>query len=174
MRDPLIRLQSVLLCCLAASPALAAGARPSSEVTAITAIEHEMAAAQDVQGVTRTWARNVVWYDLGPPPELDGKAAAVKETAAQFKPIKNLRTKILRMSVGASGNLGYAFSTQEFICDLKQGGPGLDFIFRETDIFRKESGRWRLIHQHLSVPVNLATGKPVITNKDWLVHTARK
>jgi ketosteroid isomerase-like protein len=131
-----------------------------------------MAAAQDADGVTRTWANNVVWYDLAPPPELDGKAAAVKETVAQFKAITNLRTKILRMSVGASGDLGYAFSTQEFISDLKQGGPGLDFIFRETDIFRKKAGKWRLIHQHLSVPVNMATGKAVITNKDWLAPAA--
>lgn len=173
MRDPIIRLQSILLCCIVASPALASDA-PSSDVKAITAIERNMAAAQDAQGVTGTWARNVVWYDLAPPPEIDGKAAAVKETTAQFKPITNLRTKILRMSVGASGKLGYAFSTQEFIADLKQGGSGLDFIFRETDIFRKESGKWRLIHQHLSVPVNMATGKAIITNKDWLVPADRK
>ena len=78
----------------------------------------------------------------------------------------NLKTKILRMTVKVEGTMGYAHSVQEFISDVKGGGPPLDFIFRETDIFIKKAGQWRLVHQHLSVPVDLATGKAVLTNQD--------
>ena len=134
--------------------------------------EREMTAAQNVDGVTRTWDDKVVWYDLMPA-EIDDRKAAIARIADQFKPIKNLRTKILRMSVDTGGELGYAFSTQEFIADKKDGGPGLDFIFRETDIFKKKAGQWRLIHQQLSVPIDLATGQAVFTSKDWLVSTSK-
>ncbi len=158
-------------CCLAGGTGLASSAK-SSDVAAITAIEREMAAAQNVEGVTRTWDDNVVWYDLMPA-EIDDRKAATERVAEQFKPIKNLRTKILRLSVDADGEFGYAFSTQEFIADKRDGGPGLDFIFRETDIFKKKAGQWRLIHQQLSVPIDLATGQAVFTNKDWLVSGAK-
>lgn len=61
----------------------------------------------------------------------------------------------------AEGKIGYAFSTQNFIADVTTGGPPLNFIFRETDIFVKKDGQWRLVHQHLSVPIDLASGQAV-------------
>jgi ketosteroid isomerase-like protein len=135
------------------------------DVQAITAIERAMAAAQDVDGVTRTWDDDVIWYDLQGA-EAVGKKAAYDLTAKQFQAITNLRSKILRMTVKVEGTMGYAHSVQEFISDVKGGGPPLDFIFRETDIFIKKGGHWHLIHQHLSVPVDLASGKAVLTNQD--------
>jgi ketosteroid isomerase-like protein len=73
------------------------------------------------------------------------------------------------MTVHAKGGIGYAYGTQDFISDVK-GGPGLNFIFRETDIFVKKNGKWRLVHQHLSVPVDLASGRALISSKDPLAH----
>jgi ketosteroid isomerase-like protein len=147
------------------SLALAADAARSRDVEAITAIERSMAAAQDANGVTRTWDDDVIWYDLQGA-EVVGKKAAYDLTAKQFEAITNLRTKILRMTVKVEGTMGYAHSVQEFISDVKGGGSPLDFIFRETDIFIKKAGHWHLVHQHLSVPVDLATGKAVLTNQD--------
>jgi len=128
--------------------------------TAIAEIEREMASAQAVEGVTRTWDDNVVYYDIQPR-SVVGKAAAVAEIAEQFRGVKNLRTKILQLTVHAEGNIGYAFSTQNFIADATNGGPELNFIFRETDIFVKKEGQWRLVHQHLSVPIDFASGRAV-------------
>lgn len=153
-------------------PTFAADAAKSRDVAAITAIERKMAAAQDVNGVTRTWDDDVTWFDLQTT-ELVGKKAAYDLTAKQFQAITNLRTKILRMTVRVEGKMGYAHSVQEFISDVKGGGPPLDFIFRETDIFIKKAGEWRLVHQHLSVPVDLATGKAMLTNQDTQRQAAK-
>jgi ketosteroid isomerase-like protein len=147
--------------------AIAAPAAPSRDELAITAIENEMASAQSADGVTRTWDDNVVWYDISG--EVVGNKAATTRTAHQLVPISNIRTKIIRMTVHAKGGIGYAYSTQDFISDVK-GGPGLNFIFRETDIFVKKDGKWRLVHQHLSVPVDLATGRALISSKDPVAH----
>jgi len=132
----------------------------TADETAIAEIEREMASAQGVEGVTRTWDDHVVYYDIQPH-HIVGKAAVVAEIAAQFQGVKNLRTKIVQLTVQAEGNMGYAFSTQNFIADATNGGPELNFLFRETDIFVKKEGQWRLVHQHLSVPIDFASGRAV-------------
>jgi ketosteroid isomerase-like protein len=133
--------------------------------TAIAEIEREMASAEGAEDVTRTWDDNVVYYDLQPGGAV-GKEAATALIAEQFRGVKNLRTKILQMTVHAEGNTGYAFSTQNFISDVATGGPPLNFIFRETDIFVKKDGQWRLVHQHLSVPVDFANGRAVFSSEE--------
>jgi hypothetical protein len=57
------------------------------------------------------------------------KQAATATIAEQFRGVKNLRTKILQMTVHAEGNIGYAYSTQNFIADVTTGGPALNFIW---------------------------------------------
>jgi len=133
--------------------------------TAIAEIEHEMASAQSVEGVTRTWDDNVVYYDIQPGGAV-GKEAATALIAEQFRGVKNLRTKILQRTVRAEGTIGYAFSTQNFISDVTTGGPPLNFIFRETDIFVKREDKWRLVHQHLSVPVDFDSGRAVLSSPE--------
>ena len=37
--------------------------------------------------------------------------------------------------------------------------PNLDAMIRQTDVLRKENGQWLITYQHLSVPIDLRTGK---------------
>jgi ketosteroid isomerase-like protein len=36
---------------------------------------------------------------------------------------------------------------------------------RVTDVYKKADGRWQIIHEHVSVPVALDTGKPDLGSK---------
>jgi ketosteroid isomerase-like protein len=36
---------------------------------------------------------------------------------------------------------------------------------RVTDVYRKVAGHWRIVQEHVSVPVDLASGKPDFTSK---------
>ena len=36
------------------------------------------------------------------------------------------------------------------------------FWLRVTQIYRKSGGRWRVVHEHVSVPTNLETGKAAL------------
>jgi ketosteroid isomerase-like protein len=36
---------------------------------------------------------------------------------------------------------------------------------RVTDVYKKINGNWLVIHEHVSVPVDLDTGKPDLTSK---------
>ena len=44
-------------------------------------------------------------------------------------------------------------------------GKPVDTIFRVTDVWRKEKGGWKIIHSHISVPVDLASGKADMQSK---------
>lgn len=112
----------------------------------------------------------MVYYDIQPGDAV-GKETATALIAEQFRGVKNLRTKILQLTVQAESNIGYAFSTQNFISEVTTGGPPLNFIFRETDIFMKKEGKWRLVHQHLSVLVDFTSGRAVLSSQESIAPT---
>ena len=132
----------------------------SEDEVELVEIEKRMALAQNVEGITGGWDDQAVYFDFGPE-RFQNKAEATAEIARQFENVTNLRTRILELDVRAEGAIGYAFSRQNFIADSAGGGPELNFVFRETDIFLKKDGQWRLIHQHLSVPTDLTSGSVV-------------
>ena len=46
-----------------------------------------------------------------------------------------------------------------------RNGPAIDLVVRVTDIWRKRDGRWRVIHEHASFPVDATTGKADLQSK---------
>lgn len=154
---------------LAAAHALAPRGKAAAAAE-ITAIEYAMTTAQDAPAVTKTWADDFLWYEIGPI-EIHGGRPSKDLLAAQFKALGQIRTKMLRLKVHATGNrdgdMSYAVSTQNYNSDIKGGGV-LDFVFRETDVFEKRNGKWWIVHQHISIPVDLASGKAIIGSEDPL------
>jgi ketosteroid isomerase-like protein len=130
----------------------------------ILGIEKDMAAAQTVDGVVGTWDKDVVWYDIKPG-EVDGLAAVRADFDQQIAHVKNIRTKILRIKIVADTHIGYAYSTQHLVAYGVNGAPDVDFTFRETDCFQKKAGKWTLMHQQISLPVDLTSGKAVLDSK---------
>lgn len=171
MKGAAVRLGLALaLCGLTGTRAFASSCSQSDRqkaIAEITAIEHEMAAAQGVAGVTRTWSNDMVWYEIGPV-EIHGGGSARALTAEQFKALGQVRTRIVRLTVKADCEIGYAYSAQNFVSDLAGNKGTLNFMFRETDIFEKRGGKWMLVHQHISVPGDLSTGKVIMTDHDLL------
>jgi ketosteroid isomerase-like protein len=41
----------------------------------------------------------------------------------------------------------------------------MDMTVRVTDVYRKQDGRWRIVQEHVSAPIDLATGKGDLTSK---------
>ena len=44
-------------------------------------------------------------------------------------------------------------------------GNKLDLTVRVTDVYKRARGRWLIIHEHVSVPVDLDTDKPDLASK---------
>jgi ketosteroid isomerase-like protein len=142
-----------------------ASAATSANEAAILKIEQAMAAAQSAAEATATWDKNVIFDDMILPGETTGKDAVLKELQPQFDAVGHIDTKILRIKIVAESRVAFAFSVQHLVAPGKNGGPGLDAVFRESDGFVKKAGKWTLVTQHISVPFDPKTGKAVFDSK---------
>jgi ketosteroid isomerase-like protein len=63
--------------------------------------------------------------------------------------------------IAAGPTFGYSHELQRVSGTLK-GGQKAAFWLRVTDVYRKIGGQWRVVHEHVSVPTNLETGKAAL------------
>lgn len=62
------------------------------------------------------------------------------------------------MHIEVHGEIAYARYLLIFSATLKDGSK-MSVRGRGTDIMKKRDGAWRTVHEHFSVPVDIATGK---------------
>jgi ketosteroid isomerase-like protein len=63
------------------------------------------------------------------------------------------------LGITVDGNLGFSHSIQH-VTGTDKRGQAVDRTVRVTDGYRKVAGEWLIVLEDISVPVNLATGKP--------------
>jgi ketosteroid isomerase-like protein len=68
------------------------------------------------------------------------------------------KVEFVELNVGSNGNLGFGYSVQYFTAKTPDGKT-VRFTRRVTTVLRKQNGQWKIIHQHMSVPVDIKTGK---------------
>jgi ketosteroid isomerase-like protein len=112
-------------------------------------------AALDVERVLDMYENSptVSVFDPGPPDEYCGYAA-VTETIGNF--IAGAETMELTYQGDralASGDLGTAWSLVRIKTRLKNG-VDVDIICRQTNIWRRIDGVWKVIHEHNSVTMS--------------------
>jgi ketosteroid isomerase-like protein len=148
------------LCALPAASGAAAG-----DVAAITALEARFAAAfnaGNVDAIMKVYApgQGLVVFDVVPPRQYVGAAAYRKDWQNFFATLKGPpKFTISDLYVAADRNLAYSHSIQRVSGTGTDGKP-VDLTVRVTDVYRKIGGRWLIVHEHVSVPVDLATDKP--------------
>src|ERR1022692_624773 len=126
----------------------------------ITELEHKFAAATTTDDAMSFMDQSdeLVIYDLSTPREFDGPAAVRADFQNYFDNAKNPKAEFLSMHVITDGKLGVAESVQHFAY-TDRSGKSIDSIFRQTDVWRKEKGGWKIIHSHISYPTEMASGK---------------
>jgi ketosteroid isomerase-like protein len=75
-----------------------------------------------------------------------------------------ITVELTDLDVGADRNLAYSHSIQRVAGTDKQGKK-LDLTVRVTDVYQKIGGRWFIVHEHVSVPVDLGADKPDLASK---------
>jgi len=144
---------------------LAAGASSAAAAgngkAQILRIEETLAAAQNAAQVTPYLDPHFVWDDVVPG-EWEGLPAAKAHLAAEYGAVKNLHTRIVKISIDADGELGFAYSIQQISWTAAASGQLVAFITRQTDCYHRVGERWLIVYQHVSFPVDLASGKAVL------------
>jgi uncharacterized protein (TIGR02246 family) len=104
-------------------------------------------------------------FDVVPPREYRGWEAYKKDFEELFKafpgPMKNTISEQTIHVVGSFA-YGHNIQTAEF---TGKDGTKLKIVSRTTDIYRKMNGKWLIIEEHNSVPVDLDTMKPDLLSK---------
>jgi ketosteroid isomerase-like protein len=76
----------------------------------------------------------------------------------------SLKFEISELSVNTDRLMGFSHSIQRITGTDTKGRP-VDLTVRVTDVYRKIKGNWLIVHEHVSVPVALDTGKPDLSSK---------
>lgn len=142
----------------------------SDDEAKIEALENSFTAAfnaKDVDAIMKVYVPNasLVVFDVVPPRQYLGADAYRKDWQEFFALFKGpVKFSITDLHVEAAGTLGYSHSIQHVSGTDMKGQP-IELVVRVTDGYRKVDGNWLIAHEHVSVPVDVTTGKPDLMSK---------
>jgi ketosteroid isomerase-like protein/catechol 2,3-dioxygenase-like lactoylglutathione lyase family enzyme len=142
----------------------------SDDEAAIRALQDRFAAAVnagDVDGIMKNYVpdKSLVVFDVVPRKEYfgaDAYRAAWVDFFTHYKGTPKLTIHDLTITI--DGNVGFGHSFMN-IKGTSAQGQAIDRITRVTAGYRKIAGNWLIVHEHISVPVDFATGKLVPVKK---------
>jgi ketosteroid isomerase-like protein len=137
----------------------------------IRAIEDRFAAAvraKDVDSIMKNYAPGAALFvfDVTPPRQYVGFDAYKKDWQGFFAAFPGPVDKfeVQDLSIETDGKLAYSHSIQPLVVTSKDGSK-FSLTVRVTDGYRKINGKWLITQEHVSVPVDLETGKADLTSK---------
>jgi len=142
----------------------------SADEAQIRTLENRFAAAfnaKDVDAIMKVYVpdETLFVFDVTPPRQYVGAAAYRKDWEDFMKTLDGpVKFEISDLVVTVDGNLGFSHSIQHVAGKDTKGKP-VDLTVRVTDAYRKSNGNWLIVQEHVSVPVDLDTGKPDLTSK---------
>ena len=136
----------------------------------IRALEDRFVAAfkaKDLDAIMKVYVpdQTLFVFDVIPPRQYVGAAAYRKDWQTFLDSFDGpITIELTNLDIGADRNLAYSHSIQRVTGTDKQGKK-LDLTVRVTDVYKKARGRWLIIHEHVSVPVDLNTDEPDLGSK---------
>jgi uncharacterized protein (TIGR02246 family) len=144
--------------------------RVSDDEAAIRALEASFAAALnagDIDAMMNHYVpdNSLIVFDVVPPRQHVGPDEYRRAWSGYFAHFKGTPTfTITALAITVDGNVGFSHSIQRSVGTDTQGRP-VDRTVRVSDGYRKIDGKWLIAFEHISVPVDLATGKADFTSK---------
>ncbi|MGB8681284.1 MAG: nuclear transport factor 2 family protein [Candidatus Binatus sp.] len=75
-----------------------------------------------------------------------------------------VKAEMSDLSVTTNGKLGFGHNIQHFSGTGKDGKP-IDLTLRVSDGYKKINGKWMIVEEHISFPVDITTGKADFSSK---------
>lgn len=149
--------------CLCAAVPARAQAKDEQE---IRALESQFAAAvnaKDLDAIMKVYVpgNDLFVFDVGVPRQHVGWDDYKKDWQDFVSMLKGpIQFTVSDVSVTAEGKIAYGHSIQHLSGTGMDGTP-MDMTVRVTDVYRKIDGKWLIVQEHVSVPIDFASGKPV-------------
>jgi ketosteroid isomerase-like protein len=148
----------------------AASATASDDKSSIEALEtrfRDAFIAKDVNAVMEVYApgTRLFVFDVSPPRQHVGWQDYKKDWQELLAAFPGPATfSISDLDITVVGPVAYSHSIQTGQLTGKDGSK-MDLVVRVTDVYRKLKGKWLIVQEHVSVPVDLATQKPDLLSK---------
>jgi len=163
--------RSVLVCSgvIAASflATTVSSAQPTGDAQ-LKALETRFAkafAAKDVDGIMKVYAPDVFVFDLITPRQYVGAAAYREDWKATFAGYSGpIKVEVKDVVVSSEGTVGYGHSIQR-VTGVGPKGEKMDMVVRVSDVYRKAGGKWLIVQEHVSVPLDAKTMQPDMMSK---------
>ena len=136
----------------------------------IRALEERVLAAfkaKDVDAIMKAYVpdQTLFVFDVVPPRQYVG-APAYRKDWQDFLALfpGAITVGYSDLAVVSDHNLAYGHSIWR-VAGPDKAGKAIDLTVRVTDVYKKIKGQWLIVHEHVSVPVDLDTGKPDLSSK---------
>ncbi len=146
-------------------------AKPSgpSDQAQIQALEKGLNAgimAKDSKKVMSYYARKGLFvFDVTPPRQHVGWEDYKKDWDGLFAMFPGpLTNEITDQTITVVGDVAYGHNIEDGHFTAKDGTK-FDLVVRVSDVYRKIDGKWFIVQEHVSVPVDLDNMKPDIMSK---------
>lgn len=133
---------------------------PSSEDAEIRARLDALAQAlraKDIDALMAHYAPETVTFDLRPPIQVHGVDAYRRNFEAWFASTEGpIDYEIRDLRITTGDDVGFCHS----VCHVRSTrttGEKADYWVRVTSGLRKMNGRWMIVHEHVSMPIDIAT-----------------
>jgi uncharacterized protein (TIGR02246 family) len=149
------------------APAASSKGNDEAEIKALEQRIVDAAKARDVDAVVKNYVDDdsLLVFDVLPPRQYVGAEAFHKDWQGFLDGFDGPITfENSDMEVVSDGKLAYAHCIAHVAGKGKDGNP-IDMTLRLTDVLRKVKGKWLIVHEHVSVPVDVATGKADLNSK---------
>lgn len=120
---------------------------------------------KDVDGVMSFFAPEVVSFDILPPLEAVGAETFVTHWQQFFDSYQTpMHLEFPNVRITAGDDVAFSYCLHRVRGTLKSGQE-TDWWLRWTAGWRKANGKWRIVHEQVSVPIDLRTGKAMLDLK---------
>jgi ketosteroid isomerase-like protein len=149
--------------CLSAGLPARAQTRDEQEIRALEDQFAAAANAEDLDAIMKVYVpgNDLFVFDVGVPRQHVGWDDYKKDwhdfLAVYPGPVK---FTISDLSIVTDGKIAYSHSIQSLSGKGADGSP-MDMTARVTDVYRKIGGKWLIVQEHVSVPIDFSAGKPV-------------
>ena len=123
--------------------------------------------AKDLRGIMSIYepGQALVAYDVVAPLQYTGYEAYEKDYKEFLDAFQGpIEVEIRDVNIMAGDWVAFSRGLERITGTMKNGGK-LDVWVRFTECYRKTNGRWLAVHDHISVPVDLESGKALLDLK---------
>jgi ketosteroid isomerase-like protein len=129
-----------------------------SELEALLDSRSQAMGAKDLDRLMSLYSPDIVYFDLVPPLQYAGTAALRGRFSDWFGRWESpIGQEIRDLSISASGEVAAAHMLIRASGTLKTGRE-VGYWVRVTNTFQRSNDRWLITHEHVSLPVDMASG----------------